>query len=264
MPKCIILRGISGAGKTSYARRLLATDGTFSTRGACIVSIDEFFIKQGGEYKFDERQIGEAVATCMQRFLRALKSCQNVIVDNTNTRRWEYEQYIIAAELAKYEVEIHELPCLDLETLRRFARRNDHQVPLHVIGQQFARWEDDARTAVRVTETPHSSTPTRERERTQMNHNQDVVLELIEHTRVIERHMLTGDNTTKRAMMIGYAYLASWSVLTGFTILPRGQEALPRDKQEPIWIGKPSDGHAEKSSAELQDLVEQHHAARSG
>jgi predicted kinase len=115
-----------------------------------IVSLDQFFTSDAGEYKFDERRVSEAAADCMQRFLRILKSGRHVIVDNTNTRRWEYEQYILAAELARYDVEIHEIVCTDLETLRKFHRRNAHGTPLHILGQQFARWEDDPRASVRI------------------------------------------------------------------------------------------------------------------
>lgn len=144
MPMAIILRAISGGGKTTYAKKLACE------RSAFIFSLDQFFTGENGEYRFDERKISEAAADCMLRFLQALKTQRNLIVDNTNTRRWEYESYILAAKLAGYQVEIHEIVCRDLDTLRKFHKRNVHNVPIYVLGQQFARWEDDERTTVRV------------------------------------------------------------------------------------------------------------------
>lgn len=153
MPRCIILRAISGAGKTTYARKLALDISGKLNHGdtVVIVSIDQFFINDAGEYKFDERKLSEAYSDCVNRFLRAVKAGKHVIVDNTNTRRWEYETFVLVAEIAKYEIEIHELLCTDLETLRKFHRRNSHGTPLYVLGQQFARWEDEPRSTIRVS-----------------------------------------------------------------------------------------------------------------
>jgi hypothetical protein len=52
-----------------------------------------------------------------------------VVVDNTHTQRWEYEQYEAAAAEAGYAVVIEELRCESAAAARRLGRRNTHGVP---------------------------------------------------------------------------------------------------------------------------------------
>jgi predicted kinase len=65
---------------------------------------------------------------------------EHVIVDNTNTQRWEFQRYIDAAVAAGYEVRISAIEPV-AEMLPVWAARGKHNVPLEVLERMMARWE---------------------------------------------------------------------------------------------------------------------------
>lgn len=88
MQQVIILSGISGSGKSTYAKML-----QLDLVNAQIVSADNYFMVDG-EYKFDPRKLGEAHSSCLRAFIEHLSSWQQtVIVDNTNTTVLEIAPY---------------------------------------------------------------------------------------------------------------------------------------------------------------------------
>lgn len=93
-----ILRGISGAGKTTWIKKH-ATD-------AFVVSADSYFY-QAGTYVFDPSKLQENHERCFREFMDAvLRKEAWIIVDNTNIESWEYAPYVIAGKAYAYEVEI--------------------------------------------------------------------------------------------------------------------------------------------------------------
>ena len=99
MKKVVILRGISGSGKSSYVAEHYPD--------SIVCSADDFF-RVNGEYQFDASKIGEAHSACMSGFLATLVrgSEKPVVVDNTNVHVWEFENYINIAVTLGYEVEV--------------------------------------------------------------------------------------------------------------------------------------------------------------
>ncbi|OGC82082.1 MAG: hypothetical protein A2V81_02940 [Candidatus Abawacabacteria bacterium RBG_16_42_10] len=98
-----ILRGISGAGKTTWVKDHVAD--------AVVVSADHHFTIDG-EYKFDRSKLQENHNKCFKKFLEAiLKSELWIIVDNTNIETWEYAPYVLAARAYDYEVELITFIC---------------------------------------------------------------------------------------------------------------------------------------------------------
>lgn len=90
-----ILSGISGSGKSTYARR---------HRGV-IVSADDYFVRDGA-YRFNPARLSSAHATCFARYLGALDDGHPlVIVDNTNTTAVEIAPYVLAAQAKGYDHE---------------------------------------------------------------------------------------------------------------------------------------------------------------
>lgn len=87
--------------------------------------------------------------------------------------------------------------------------------------------------------------------------NQPVVLELIEGSRVVDTYPIEGEGTLVRALTSGYVFLHSWKNLTAFIVLKKREADLPRDKQNPLWIGKLKDGHGDKKPSELKKLLEE-------
>ena len=139
MKSVYILRGLPGSGKTHLASSMKATNSNMA-----VVSADDYFMKDGA-YQFDPRDLPQAHACCIARFLEHISAGKNVVVDNVHSRIWEYQNYITIALLFGYEVSVLEIECPDQETLERFQARNVHGVPLFSMERMWTRWEYDQR-----------------------------------------------------------------------------------------------------------------------
>lgn len=125
MKRCIVLVGVSGSGKSTYARKLV-----YLNEGqGIILSTDDFFMEDG-KYCFDPAKLGLAHS---QNLFRFIECCRNeyplVICDNTNTRMAELAPYVAVAEAYGYSTEIHILQRdLDMAIIQ-----NKHGVPRNTI-----------------------------------------------------------------------------------------------------------------------------------
>jgi len=129
--KCFVMRGIPGSGKSTMARQLAGEAGK-------IHSTDDYFMKDG-KYVFDPGNLRRNHQLNFQAFKADLAlGVSPVIVDNTNTQKWEYQNYVDAAEAAGYEVEVVSVPHIDPKLA---AQRNTHGVPEDKVRQMIARWE---------------------------------------------------------------------------------------------------------------------------
>lgn len=154
-----VMRGPSGAGKSHLARALVRK---FAKTGRIPVlcSADYFFVDEDGAYNFDPRKLGEAHAQCLNRFIQAItydgKGVQVVILDNTATRSWEYENYVALAKAHGYEVVITELVPTTIHDVTVLAERNVHGLTAEMICAQTLRFEphEDAYTVEISTEPP--------------------------------------------------------------------------------------------------------------
>ncbi len=126
MAKIYIMRGLPGAGKSTWARE--------NHPDAHICSADSYFVDNDGIYRFNGSLISEAHASCLRGFAetlvsikRDMESCPEVIiVDNTGIRAWEISPYYNLAEAYGHNVTIVHISC-DTETAHS---RNIHGVPL--------------------------------------------------------------------------------------------------------------------------------------
>jgi predicted kinase len=117
MRRVIIMRGISGSGKSHHAK-LFAHNGV-------VVSADDYFMV-AGEYRFDAGKLGDAHAYCMREFLRALdKGTETVVVDNTNMRLYELNPYRMVAMAMGYDVEVYHV----IAPISVALQRGQHSVP---------------------------------------------------------------------------------------------------------------------------------------
>jgi len=137
MKQVIILRGLPGSGKSTFAKNLKVDfSNVYRTE---IVSADDFFtIALTGEFKFDPTRIGDAHADCFRRYLQLLQTkIDRVIVDNTNTTRLEISPYVLAAEAFGYSHLIKYFPC----SIEEASERNIHNVPIETIARMAMGFE---------------------------------------------------------------------------------------------------------------------------
>lgn len=125
-----ILRGVSGAGKSTYTQR--------NFPDAVVASADHFF-GHGEAYKFDPKKIGKAHEYSFETFKKAVDSKQpSIVVDNTNTQKWEFERYVKYAEQHGYTVNVVRLK-VDPNVA---ASRNVHGVPYDTVMKMQNRFQD--------------------------------------------------------------------------------------------------------------------------
>ena len=123
----IILRGVSGSGKSSFAEYLRRSSGF-----AWICTADDFFSKTG-DYLFEAEKLGEAHEYCRDKFEKGLKMTYSpVICANTNATETECKVYFDLAKKYGYEV-------FSLVVENRHGNKNLHNVPEHVLKKQEAR-----------------------------------------------------------------------------------------------------------------------------
>jgi predicted kinase len=138
MVDVIILRGIPGAGKSTWAKEYAASSNT----PVIICSADDYFVNENGEYKFDATQLQAAHSYCKNKFAKYLYEFADdqdrgatIIVDNTNTRISEFSYYMHLAQRNNAHV-----------TVRRFIvdpevaySRGVHKVPYDIVVKMFKR-----------------------------------------------------------------------------------------------------------------------------
>ena len=119
----IILRGLPGSGKSSYAQK----------QQAVVCSADNYFIV-GGEYRFDRTKLRQAHGECFKLFIESLqKQKPLIIVDNTNTSSLEIAPYIQGCGAYKYDYKIIYFEC-DINTS---CVRNTHGVAQSTIERMY-------------------------------------------------------------------------------------------------------------------------------
>jgi len=119
--KVVVLRGVSGSGKSHYGRSLAA---------ASAVSADNFFVGGDGVYRFDPSKLHLAHAQCMRQFIDLVREQPRagglVVVDNTATTVAEIAPYMAVASAYGWDAEVHDVLC----DVVLAAARNTHGVPL--------------------------------------------------------------------------------------------------------------------------------------
>jgi predicted kinase len=119
--KLRIIRGLPGAGKTTYAKKIALEHGILS------IEADQFFIRDG-RYQFDGSQVRAAHQWCQNTCKNALESGMDVIVSNTFTIHRELQPYLDFAKKFNAEIEIihvkgefpslHDVPEQTLQAMR--------------------------------------------------------------------------------------------------------------------------------------------------
>lgn len=145
MGRVIAMRGVSGSGKSTRVKELIKEFMEANPDGATYVcSADNFFVDPAsGKYEFDHKKISSAHVWCKGNANAALSlGTDLVIIDNTHTQTWEWKPYQELAEQFGYDFETCVVGELDEASLKEYANRNTHGVPLDAIRRMAKRFED--------------------------------------------------------------------------------------------------------------------------
>ena len=124
MKQLILLRGLPGSGKSTFANLL----------GGIHVEADQYFM-QDGEYKFDASKLKQAHNWCKLRVEHSMEDgADKITVSNTFTQEWEMDAYFELAEKYGYQTS-----CLIVEN--RHDSKNIHGCPDDKIEQMRNRFE---------------------------------------------------------------------------------------------------------------------------
>ena len=129
MKDLILLRGLPGSGKSTFAK-MLVWDIDYRHKEA-----DMFFVDSEGNYKFEPSKIKDAHAWCQEEvdFLMRYEHSP-VVVSNTFTQEWEMDAYYELAE--KYGYRVH-----SVIVENRHNGMNVHGCPSDKIEQMKNRFE---------------------------------------------------------------------------------------------------------------------------
>jgi len=136
--KIVIMRGIPGSGKSTFAKKNF--DGAYICSADCF--FDTLAERKGTSYleEFKPWLVSTAHQFCWGIFIEAVFDDEPlIVVDNTNIHHWEYGNYQKLGEKMGYEVEVVKIP-LEL-TAEEYFTRNTHGVPLEVIQRMMDEYE---------------------------------------------------------------------------------------------------------------------------
>lgn len=138
MAVMILVRGLPGSGKSTYAKRVAANlNESYVQRGegeARVFEADQFFTAEDGTYTYDRSKVKEAHEDCQRRVREFIEAGgTDAIVANTFTREWEVAPYRqIAEETGSMLFIIRVEASYD----------NVHGVPREKIEEMASRFED--------------------------------------------------------------------------------------------------------------------------
>ena len=128
----ILLRGIPGSGKTTLGHTILKW---MSNDATDVLSADDFFMDEKGNYNFDATKIKEAHNDCQVRCANKMKNeISKIVVANTFTQEWEMKTYYEMAE--RYNYRVH-----SVIVENRHGGVNEHNVPDETIEKMRNRFE---------------------------------------------------------------------------------------------------------------------------
>tara|TARA_Y100000296_G_C5072696_1_gene205759 strand:+ start:106 stop:594 length:489 start_codon:yes stop_codon:yes gene_type:complete len=153
----ILLRGVSGAGKSTVAElfidaTIISTDDFFIQKEWCTICddgepVDAICNEDHNKYIFDANSLVENHMKCTVKAEQAMGAATRVIdnpgldivnhtlvIHNTFTKQWEMTPYLILAE--KYGYTVH-----TLIVENRHESKSIHNVPQHSVDAQRRRFE---------------------------------------------------------------------------------------------------------------------------
>jgi predicted kinase len=119
----ILIRGLPGSGKTTFAKSICNL----------VVSADDFFTDDEGNYNFDVTKLSLAHDWCYSQVAFHLSYGHSVAVANTFTQEWEMQRYFDLAE--EYRI-----PVFSVIVENRHGNESIHDVPKETIEKMRKRF----------------------------------------------------------------------------------------------------------------------------
>ena len=125
MNNLILVRGVSGSGKSTIAPMF---------ENAVLVSTDDFFLDEYGDYVFDANSLVINHQKCQLAVSMMMQDDEKlIVVHNTFTADWEMDAYFDLAK--KYGYTVH-----TIIVENRHGSKNVHDVPQDVVKAQIERF----------------------------------------------------------------------------------------------------------------------------
>ncbi len=128
MPELVIIRGLPGSGKSTYAKAQFPHHKHFEA--------DMFFVRDG-KYRFDFTKLNEAHDWCVGETARALYNGHDVVVTNTFIQTWEFDSYMSAVSDIEFDTGA-EISIRVVEMKTQY--QNIHGVPEDKLQKMRNRW----------------------------------------------------------------------------------------------------------------------------
>jgi predicted kinase len=140
----IVLRGLPGSGKTTFAGNLCKQAADLGMCKPEICSSDFFFEKEDGSYEYNPRDIGASHRWSQTELSDMIEDgISYIILDNINSQSWEAKRYVEPAVNNGYHVEIVEVLspwCKNFDELEKRCLANGHNVPVESIRKMAKKW----------------------------------------------------------------------------------------------------------------------------
>lgn len=127
MAKLILLRGLPGSGKSTFAKFLYTRENTRHFEA-------DMFFDIYNQNKFDASLLSKAHSWCLENTKLSLENYYDVIVSNTFTQEWEMQPYFDMAKELGVEVTV-----LIVENYH--GNSSIHNVPEETINKMRKRFE---------------------------------------------------------------------------------------------------------------------------
>jgi hypothetical protein len=128
----ILLRGLPGSGKSLLAKIILQSPSGYEPE---VLSADDFFTDEKGNYNFDPEKLKEAHNYCQFRCSERMRQqIMRIVVANTFTQDWEMEVYFDMAR--RYNYRVH-----TVIVENRHGGENVHGVPQNKLQQMKDRFQ---------------------------------------------------------------------------------------------------------------------------